>query len=148
MNTLSFALRLKLAIGSRSARDVADEAGCSAAAISRLLRGGRRPHRHIAFKLAAATHVKFDWLYMGDGPMQEAPSPRVAKLRYRDCRRCKHHIDAANYGSGKAHDLCGHPNVRVQGHAVASAPLVRGLDNLCARGAWYAPSPLLIPRSA
>jgi transcriptional regulator with XRE-family HTH domain len=148
MRASSFPDRLKRAIGSRSYAEVADEAGCSVATITRLITGSRRrPYRHTLIKLASATGVSPLWLEDGTGPMLAAQGKSPNQLAPRDCRRCEHHIDAANYGEGKAHNLCGHPNVRTQGHAIASAPIIRGVDTLCARGRWFTLHPSLIPNS-
>ncbi len=64
--------RLKMAIGERSARAVADEAGVSEGTVRNLLNGGI-PKLDSLLRIADATGVDAGWLATGQGPRERAP---------------------------------------------------------------------------
>lgn len=74
--------RLSIAIGTRSLRSVAREAGVSEGALRTMLRG-KMPNLETATRIAGALNVRLAWLAVGEEPMRPGPSlPDVASVSY------------------------------------------------------------------
>lgn len=68
--------RLKVAIGERSTRAVADESGISEGTVRNLLNGGI-PKLDSLLRIADATGVDVGWLATGEGPMRPVEGRRA-----------------------------------------------------------------------